>query len=124
MSGSFIQTYSDIVCAVFQVQSCDRLFLEPNQTRYVVASGETIEIRCVCNEGSGERALWYFADGTRVLTSRQIKSRDQPHYKRHKDGGTLILPQISERNGVGLYSCEGGSLTKNISVQLSLGIDA
>lgn len=113
----------DIVCVVLQVESCDRLVLKPNRTTYLVTAGDSLEARCLCNEGSDERAAWYYANGTRVPVARQIKSRDQPHHKKHKTGSgeILVLPQISERNGVGVYRCEGGSLVKNITVELSNG---
>ena len=78
-----------------------------------------MEVHCACNEGSEEQTVWYFANGTRVPVGKTVE-HDQPYHKRHKhkDGVTLVVPQISERNGVGVYRCEGGSLAKSITVEL------
>ena len=103
---------------VLQAQGCDRLVLEPNRASHVVSAGETVEVKCLCDEGGDERAEWYFTNGTRLPLARRTENRDRPYYKRHEDGETLVVPQVTESNGVGVYRCEGGSLAKNISVQI------
>jgi len=110
--------YLDTFCVVFQVQSCGRLDLEPNRTKYIVSAGDTIEIQCLCNE---ERAVWYFGNGTIVPVGKK-RIGDQPYYRKQRNGGILVVSQISKRNGVGLYRCEGGPFAKNVSVQLRPGI--
>lgn len=102
---------------MLQVQSCDRLYLKPNRTKYIVPAGDAIEIRCLCNKESSEHTVWYYADGTKVPVVKRA-TRDQPYHKRHKNGGVLVVPRVSEHTGVGVYRCKGGSLVTNISIQL------
>ena len=111
-----------IFLVVLQVHCCKQLTLEPDQTEFLLAVGESVQINCVCSQG-GQRnveVFWQFDNGNKV-PRRNNRNRDRAHRvdSQNQRNSTLVIPDLTDR-WTGEYQCEASRvrLIKTITINI------
>jgi len=108
----------------FQVQGCKRLTLQPDQTKFVLPGGESVQSECFCSRGSDEdtEVFWQFKSGNKVPKKNNRNRNVRPHQTelQSKNSATLVIPDLSMR-WEGVYLCvaiRGQKVVESITVKI------